>query len=137
MAGITYARLDACAAPVKVEYRVLPDGTASIDDMKFETGSKAYHRLYRQAIEAWLKSGSYRPEELGGQPVVTRISVPVEFISGQGYTVKSKADAVADGEQERRQDAAGNESCEIAMGQRDKADRQVALDSPFKPTFTN
>lgn len=84
-----------------------------------------------------MKSGAYRPEELDGQPVVTRISVPVEFISGQSHRVNSKAEAVAHAEQERQQSAARNESCEIAMGLRDRSDRQVALDSPFKPTFTN
>ena len=175
VAGVTYARLDACAAPVggqyrfaikyrgngpahdgqkfplfpsqamirghsarvKVEYRVMTDGTAIIDDMQFETGAKAYRRQYRQSIEAWLTSGSYRPEELDGQPVVTRISTPVEFLSGSQFKFNSKSEVVALGEQERKERAARNESCEIAMGLRDKADRQLAIDSPFKATFTN
>lgn len=175
VAGVTYASLDACAAPVdgqyrfaikyrgngpahdgdrypifptsammrghsarvKVQFRVLPDGTASIDDLQFESGSKAYQRLYRQSIEAWLKSGSYRPEELDGHPVITRISIPVEFVSGQNFRSNSKTEALGKAEQEGRQNAARNESCEIAMGLRDKAGRQVAIDSPFKPTFTN
>ena len=175
VAGVTYARLDACAAPVngqyrfaikfrgngpahdgnrfplfpaqpmmrgdsarvKVEFRVMTDGTAIIDDMQFETGAKAYQRQYRQSIEAWLTSGSYRPEELDGQPVVTRISTPVEFVSGPQFKVSSKSEAVALAGRDRKERAARNESCEIAMGLRDKADRQVAIDSPFKPTFTN
>jgi hypothetical protein len=175
VAGVTYARLDACAAPVdgqyrfaikyrgngpahdgqkfplfpaqammrgdsarvKVDFRVMTDGTVTIDDMQFETGAKVYHRQYRQSIETWLKSGTYRPEELDGQPVVTRITLPVEFVGGQPYKVSSKSEAIAQGEQDRKQRAASNESCEIAMGLRDKADRQVALDSPFKPVFTN
>ena len=175
VAGVTYARLDACAAPVdgryrfavkyrgngpahegqqfplfpsqpmirgdsarvKVEYRVMTDGTAIIDDVQFETGARAYQRQYRQSIEAWLTSGSYRPEELDGQPVVTRISTPVEFVGGQQFRVNSKSDAIALSEESRKERAARNESCEIAMGLRDKADRQVAIDSPFKPTFTN
>lgn len=175
VAGVTYARLDACAAPVdgqyrfaikyrgngpahdgqrfpvfpaqpmirgdsalvKVEYRVMTDGTAIIDDMHFKTGAKAYQRQYRQSIEAWLTSGSYRPEELDGQPVVTRISTPVEFISDGKSRVSSKSEAIAMASQSRKDRAARNESCEIAMGLRDEADRQVALDSPFKPTFTN
>lgn len=175
VSGVTYARLDACAAPVdgqyrfaikfrgngpahdgnrfplfpaqamirgdsarvKVEYRVMTDGTALIDDIQFETGAAAYHRQYRQSIETWLKSGSYRPEQLDGQPVVTRISVPVEFISDGKSKVSSKSEAIAQAAQSRKDQAARNESCEIAMGLRDKADRQVAIDSPFKPTFTN
>lgn len=175
VAGVTYARLDACAAPVdgqyrfaikfrgngpahdgnryplfpsqpmirgdsarvKVEYRVMTDGTALIDDIQLETGAAAYHRQYRQSIETWLKSGSYRPEQLDGQPVVTRISVPVEFISDGKSKVSSKSEAIAQAAQSRKDQAARNESCEIAMGLRDKADRQVAIDSPFKPTFTN
>lgn len=175
VAGVTYARLDACAAPVdgqyrfaikyrgngpahdgqkfplfpaqammrgdsarvKVDFRVMTDGTVTIDDMQFETGAKAYHRQYRQSIETWLKSGTYRPEELDGQPVVTRISLPVEFVGGQSFKVNSKSEAIAMGERDRKHRAASNESCEIAMGLRDKADRQVALDSPFKPAFTN
>ena len=83
------------SARVKVEYRVMTDGTALIDDIHFETGATAYHRQYRQSIETWLKSGSYRPEQLDGQPVVTRISVPVEFISDGKSKVSSKSEAIA------------------------------------------
>lgn len=175
VAGVTYARLDACAAPVdgqyrfainyrgngpahdgprfplfpaqpmirgdsarvKVEYRVMTDGTALVDDIQFQTGAKAYHRQYRQSIETWLKSGSYRPEQLDGQPVVTRISTPVEFVGGQQFKVNSKSDAIALSEESRKERATRNEACETAMGLRDKADRQVAIDSPFKPVFTN
>lgn len=175
VAGVTYARLDACAAPVdgqyrfaikyrgngpahdgaafplfpaqpmirgdsarvKVEYRVMTDGTAVVDDMKFETGAKIYHRQYRQSIETWLKSGAYRPEELDGRSVVTRISTSVEFVGEQPFKVHSESEALALAKADRKDRAARNESCEIAMGLRDKSDRQVALDSPFKPTFTN
>lgn len=175
VAGVTYARIDACAAPVdgqyrlavkyrgngpahdgqqfplfpqtpmmrgdsalvKVEFRVMPDGTAVIEDMQFERGGKSYQREYRKSIEAWLTSGSYRPEQLDGQPVVTRISLPVEFVSGEKFMVRSKAESIALAKDQQRQTAARNESCEIAMGLREKADRQVALDSPFKPVFTN
>ena len=85
----------------------------------------------------WVKSGSYRPEQLDGQPVVTRISTPVEFVGGQQFKVNSKSDAIALSEESRRERATRNEACETAMGLRDKADRQVAIDSPFKPVFTN
>src|SRR3990167_2238560 len=175
VAGVTYAMIDACAAPadgqyrlavryrgngpahdgqkfpvfpqkplmrgdsalVKVEFRVMPDGTAVIDDMQFERGSKSYQGQYRQSIETWLMSGSYRPEQLDGRPVVTRLALPVEFVAGEKFKVNSKAESIALAKEQQRQRAARNESCEIAMGLRDKADRQVALDSPFKPLFTN
>lgn len=175
VAGVTYARLDACAAPVdgqyrfaikyrgngpahegspfplfpaqamirgdsarvNVEYRVMTDGAVVIDQMKFESGAKMYQRQYRQSIEAWLKSGTFRPEELDGRPVVTRMSTPVEFMGGQPYKVHSESEALAVAKAERKDRAARNESCEIAMGLRDKSDQQVALDSPFKPSFTN
>lgn len=76
---------------VKVDFRVLPDGTARIDGMRFESGSKTYRRQYRRSIEAWLRSGSYRPEVLDGKAVITRISVPVAFSNDGKFKFSSRA----------------------------------------------
>ena len=114
VAGVTYARLDAYAAPVDGQYRFA---------IKFRGNGPAY-------------DGNRYPL-FPSQPMIRGDSVPVEFVSGPQFKTSSKSEALALAGRERKERAARNESCEIAMGLRDKADRQVAIDSPFKPTFTN
>lgn len=159
VAGVTYAQLDACAAPdngqyrfalryrgtgpgragqrfpvypsepmrlgesakMQVVFRVLPDGKVAIDSADVVEGSKRFQKQFRQSVEQWLGAGQFRPEELDGQPVSTRVTLPIEFTTGE----------------HDREPAAKPPSCEAAIASRDQADRRVALDSPFQRLPTN
>ncbi|MGQ4660478.1 energy transducer TonB [Lysobacter sp. F6437] len=116
--------MDALAAQVggdfNVTYRVEPDGTAVVEAIE---GSGPHARDFRSSLRNWIEKSTHKPELIAGQPVATRLSVPVEFHIGRRLP-----------EQEGTPESP---SCQVALGKEAEQDRTVALDSPFKRLATN
>lgn len=80
-------------ASVVVSYVVEPDGSATLEGIEFQDrGPGRYRhnqmrREFERALGQWVAGMQYLPEQLAGQPVATRMSVPVEF----GLDMRSQA----------------------------------------------
>jgi len=116
----------------KLNYRVLPDGTAQIDDIVFVNGGNpGDHRIIRESVQSWFRASKFEPEQLDGKPVATRMSLPIAFESGQRiYSSRSAAQAASAKQHQER--ALEHPSCKAAMAANRSEDRQIALDSPFQ-----
>ena len=105
-----------------VEYAIAVDGTASIVEIKRLDGGGGRNDVhFRRSIEQWLGAMRFKPELLDGQPVATRMTMPVTY-----ELVAAPRAAKHD---------ARNDACQIALQARDADDRAVAIDSPFKPVI--
>jgi len=105
-----------------VEYSVAPDGKGGVVAMKLkEGGGDRGEAQFKQALEYWIRTTHFEPEQLDGRPVATRMSVDVDFVLGHPASAA-----------EREQNKAANESCRVALEAHDDPKRAVALDSPFK-----
>lgn len=67
-------------AEVVVNYTVHPDGSATLDSIDYGDGDKKRLRQnFDRGLREWVSAMRYRPEELDGQPIATRLSTPVSF----------------------------------------------------------
>lgn len=98
-----------------VQFVVEPDGGTTLESLEFTpSGSK---RLFRPAIEDWMKQVRFMPEEVDGKPVRTRMRVPLHFESRPHGTAST-------------QSKADKPEC-TALLKRGDEQRPMALDSPF------
>jgi hypothetical protein len=122
---------------LKLNYRVLPDGTVQIDDIVFVEGvNRADQSALRESLKSWFRASKFEPEQLDGRPVATRMSLPIDIEFVQRTIVDSELSArlaaQAEGEKQLQARALEAPSCKTAMEANRNKDRQVALDSPFK-----
>lgn len=78
---------------IQVHYIVNPDGKATLESIDGLPGGRAGAAL-EPAIARWIEGPRYDPETLGGKPVATRATLPLEFASGRGAS-KEKQRALA------------------------------------------
>ena len=158
VAGVTYAWQSACAAPhmgsynfvVKfrgngpstlqrrapiypraaermgiestweVRYAIDATGKGRMLEAKRTDGKDRYSREFEQALSFWFDYAKFVPEQLDGLPVETQMTDTVEF--------------VLDGRRKVEADRkTGNDACVAAIAEQDPQNRQMAVDSPFKP----
>jgi hypothetical protein len=107
---------------VKVHFSVQPDGTAkfvSLDGMDANRKAKV---AVERAVAAWLRALRFDPEQIGGHPVATQETLPVEFRTSNGPVTRE--DLLADALQspQCRQAAAAGQAVGPGL-------RAAALDS--------
>lgn len=105
-----------------VTYSVETDGSVRLDGIRYTHRKGASHD-FDKAIARWVGGFTYAPERLAGQPVRTKIEMPVSFTLGD-YSSVNRIRA----ETERRYRE--SPECTAAMAG-DDGQRPVALDSPF------
>lgn len=115
-----------------VDYRVLADGRAELDEFRFDSrvGAAAGGAI-RSEVLAWLKQARFEPEQLDGKPVVTRVRMPMEVSRGASGN-RAQVEAQTKRDDARRQSAlAGSPACQAAMKAQPATGGEVAMDSPF------
>lgn len=107
-----------------VTYSVKPDGTATLESIRFKR-DRYEMRVFDKTLRDWVATFRYEPEMLAGQPVATKLEVPVDFRLAED-DVRSEARLI-------KQRRLASPECTAAASQ-ESQDRlePVALDSPFK-----
>lgn len=118
------------ATRVKFTYRVQADGTAVVEEVDVEKGNARARGAARASMVQWIAANRFQPELIAGQPVPTRVSLPVDFIARK-KTLGSRAPAMREAEKMLQAIAASNPTCQVALAAAARRDRTVVLDSPF------
>lgn len=68
------------SADLIVHYEVQADGGAVFESLEYAEGTRAQgRRLFEAMAQDWVAGMRYTPEQVGGEAVATRISMPVSF----------------------------------------------------------
>lgn len=113
-------------ATIRVTYVVEADGRVKLEDREYVgDGRPSGHvrKAFDDAIRDWTKQLRYRPEELAGNPVRTRLTVPVDFKLSDNPRAASLA--------QFRQTAIDSDECRMASDQQQGL-VPIAENSPFK-----
>jgi hypothetical protein len=117
---------------MKVTYRVLSDGTGTIEDIAFVKGANSRNkRAIESALHDWMKAATFQPEQVDGQPVNTRMTKTVRFATGESMTFFSMSAARQHYAKEQRLATEKQPACQAAAGGQQDELRATALDSPF------
>lgn len=109
----------------KVVMHVAADGEATVESISNLAGG-SIPAVFKSSIRDWVASLRYDPELVSGQPVATRVEMPIV------YRAPGSKESLASELERRRQEAAMGDVCRRATGGRaDQPPMQVALDSPF------
>lgn len=104
-----------------VTFVVGEDGVATLEKIDATKGRPG---PFKRAIEDWIKTSQFRPEQLNGKPVATRLRWPVGFHTGEAERDRSRKYLATQGSL--------HPACQAALGKQ-LTQEAVALDSPFKP----
>lgn len=116
------------SAKMKMIYRVGADGVAEVESVERIEGKALSSQAFRSVMNDWIGASTFAPELVAGEPVATRMSLPVEFrVVKRDYT-RSRL-SPNDIEQAL---AAERTTCQAALGNARNQDKAAALDSPFK-----
>lgn len=116
------------SAKMQLTYRVGADGVAEVESVDRLAGNAIISQAFRSALRDWIGASTFAPELVAGEPVATRMSLPIEFkVINLGYA-KSRLSPKA----VEQAFAAERSTCQVALGNTKKQDKAVALDSPFK-----
>lgn len=63
----------------RVTYSILADGSTRVASVDVVDGRSPYSKVFRASIERWAETLRYEPELVGGKPVSTSMSLPIEF----------------------------------------------------------
>lgn len=113
-------------AAINVTYIVEADGKATLESQDFTgTGrpTDPIRKAFEVAIRDWVRQLRHSPEELAGNPVRTRLTVPVIFTLGDNPREEWLA--------ELRKEAEESNECKMASDQQPGL-MPIALDSPFQ-----
>lgn len=120
MVGTSRFPLDRIPEPgryvVTADYVVQPTGRVSVEAVRTESPRNGSARSLEQAVSKWLRERRFLPEQVDGQPVATRMSLPITYTFGAAPSAQAKADDAA---------------CTAAAAGRSD-NEAVALDSPFR-----
>lgn len=114
-------------ADMVVDWIVEPDGRATLERIERKDGivSRKYDPFFR-VMREWVATLRYEPEELAGQPVRTRVSVPVQFELDSGGFSRSAY------KRELQERVNQSPECQVAASKLQQGLQPVAVDSPFK-----
>jgi hypothetical protein len=118
-------------ASMAVSYVVQADGTAVLEDIRFDTVGKGGRKYFDAAIRDWVKTFRYHPEELDGRRVGTRLSTSVDFTVG---TSVSRLGLTRELEKMRAKERAASRASPecIAAKSSQPASLSVTSESPFQ-----
>lgn len=113
-------RMDERLFTLNAEYRVQPDGSVVVESVRSDGRRSRAMRQFEGAVEKWLASRSFMPEEIGGVPVATRMALPFRYDfrpARRGAPPPAAPDA----------------ACQAALDSTKAQDNTpVAIDSPFR-----
>lgn len=115
------AYMNGSEADATVTYIVQPDGSVVLDRIDYK-GHPRTKREFDKALKEWIEQMRYEPEALAGEPVRTKLEVPVDFKLGDG-DLRSEARRL---EQQRL----SSPECTAATSQ--PSLEPVAVDTPFR-----
>ncbi len=107
---------------VNVEYRVQPDGSVLVDEVRSDGRRSRAMRNFEKSIETWLAGRRFLPEKVGGEAVATRMVLPITY----------EISRVERGAPLPRSEVVEATCRTAAEGAGSKSERPVAVDSPFK-----
>lgn len=111
-------------ADLIVHWIVEPNGTATLERTERTDGVVLRKGdSFEIAIRDWIRTLRYEPEELAGERVRTRVTVPVDF------RLHSSSGAI---KRELRERAEQSPECQMAASKLTQGLQPVAVDSPFK-----
>lgn len=122
---------------LKLDIRVLPDGTAQVEEMTLVEGSDHAERPFRESIRTWLARNRFQSEQVDGAPVATKVALPVVFFTDRKDYLGSTAYVDVGNERAMRELAAQQTDCQALLDAGDKLERQTAQDSPFHLILAN
>lgn len=110
---------------MQLTYRVGADGVAKVESVDRISGKANISTAFRSSVEDWIRASRFEPELVGGEPVATRMSLPIEFRVLKRDRPRGGPKAV------EQAFAAERPTCQTALGNARKQDKALALDSPF------
>lgn len=108
-------------AELVAELLVKSDGRASLEAIRYLEGRNYGPASFDVSIRDWVRTLHFDPEQLGGNPVSTRVEVSVSFIGDRTSDLRSQMS----------KQVASSRECKLASSDPDVMD-QVVLDSPIK-----
>lgn len=118
------------ATKLKLDYRVEADGTAIVEDLDVDQGSARTRTAARAMMQQWLAGNRFEPELVGGVPVATRVSMPIEIIAVKKTMAARSGPLQAQALMQAR--ALQNTTCKAALAEASQKARTLVVDSPFK-----
>lgn len=110
-----------------VDWIVEPDGRATFEQIERKDGVVPWKDdPFDKVVREWIATLRYEPEQLAGQPVRTRASVPVQFKLGHSGFSRGAY------KQELQDRANQSPECQLAASKLQQGLQPVAVDSPFK-----
>lgn len=112
-----------------VEYTVGKDGKATLEDIKKTTGSAKALGIFAPTLREWVTRLRFKPEELAGAPISTRMRTPVSFSSTESRLAPSP-EVLRRQEQEKKM---MSPECIAAAGRQPATGLEsYAINSPLK-----
>lgn len=105
---------------------IAEDGTATPESVKPLQEDRRWNDTFRIALEQWVRRMRYDTEQVAGQPVATRMRIPIVFTPG-GSQSRQELREELEGE------ASAKDECRLATGAAGGL-QPIALDSPIKVT---
>jgi hypothetical protein len=111
---------------MEVVYEVGADGIAQVLSVVTTPHVTRAHRELERAYRKWIGAMRFEPERIDGNPVATRMRMPVTF-------TWERASRMASRQEIERKLIEASPTCQALLQDRDTSERpQVALDSPFR-----
>ncbi len=110
----------------QVELTVSADGSAKATSIQPANGGtgRSYLATFEPTLRKWAQNLRYDPEIVAGQPVATRVTIPVGFWIGNGRGAHRKT----------IDRTLASSECQLAGAEAGREMGPVALDSPVKVT---
>lgn len=115
---------------LKLDYRVEADGTAIVENLDVNQGSARTRTAARAMMQQWLAGNRFEPELVGGVPVATRVSMPIEIIAMKKTMAARSAPLQAQALIQAK--ARQSTTCQAALAEASQKARTLVVDSPFK-----
>lgn len=116
---------------LQLDYRVEADGTAVVENLDVDRGNARDRGAARAMMQQWLDGNRFEPELVGGMPVATRVSMPIEIIAMK-KTMASRSGPAREAQALMQAKALQATTCQAALAEASKKDRTLVRDSPFK-----
>jgi len=101
---------------VKMHFSVQPDGTATYTSIEGMTGNPRAKAALDRAFAAWLRAMRFDPEQIGGRPVATQETLPIDFRISDKRVTREGLQAEALQSPQCRQAAAAGQAVGPGMG---------------------
>ena len=116
-------------ARITTQLLVAPDGSATLEKATYADSHQQARRAFDDSLEQWARRLKFEPEQLGGQPIATRVEIGLNFTLPGRESIREMEDGL------RRRYAKAPE-CRAAAGEATGLE-SIAVDSPVDVTPTS